>query len=516
MWVRFPPSALNQIANQPTTLALYVQSANWLSFKEAKGNWPSRGAIPFSMLPLYQLNTPFFRQHMSKARWKQTLLSILLLSIIAFTLSGCGNSQPSSAQPQTAEQRNAALVAIAQQFSATQDLPAAQTALAELNLPNPGQSVLALAESYIAQGQDTATTVNLISLASALGPISNMAKDYLARSAQPTEPAAVVAVSTATAVPATATAAPITDTPTSVVSTATPTTVPTSAPTDTATPEPTATVNTQPRAVANQVINVRSGPGTMYPVVNQLAAGQPVDVLARNSDSTWWQVDLGGGSLGWVAASVVEAAGALDVVALAQNIPPTPTPRPQPTPVPTNTPAPPSAAAPTSAPAPTATTAPLPPTATPVPQSSGQYVVADVRLRPVGQDSQRCDSGDHNIFVKVIDGAGNPLNGVRVQEIWTQTINVTGDQGKGPGRVEWDLGRGGGGQVQVVDGNNNPISPLTRGLSNTWPDGDLLWAAGYCNCKPHPDLASCSAEAQNHQYMFAWGHYVYEVTFQRR
>lgn len=514
MWVRFPPSALNRIANQPTTLALYVQSANWLSFKEAKGIGRPAVRFPSVMLALYQLNTQSFRQHVSKARWKQILPFSLLVLFTALTLSGCGNNQPSSAQPQTAEQRNAALVAIAQQFSATQDLPAAQTALAELNLPNPGQSVLALAESYIAQGQDAATTVNLISLANALGPISNMAKDYLARSAQPTEPAAVAAAPTATVAPATATSVPATDTP--VVSTATPTTVPTSAPTETATPEPIPTVNTQPRVVANQVINVRSGPGTVYPVVNQLAAGQPVAVLARNGDSTWWQVDLGGGSLGWVAASVVETAGALDVVALAQNIPPTPTPRPQPTPAPTNTPAPTSAVAPTSAPASTATTAPLPPTATPVPQSSGQYVIVDVHLRPVGQDSQRCDGGDHNIFVKVIDGAGNPLNGVRVQEIWTQTINVTGDQGKGPGRVEWDLGRGGGGQVQVVDGNNNPISPLTRGLSNTWPDGDLLWAAGYCNCKPHPDLASCSAEAQNHQYMFAWGHYAYEVTFQRR
>jgi hypothetical protein len=54
-------------------------------------------------------------------------------------------------------------------------------ALAPLDLPNPGQAVLALAEAYIAEGRDARTTVGLIALAKALGPVSRMAEEFLAR-----------------------------------------------------------------------------------------------------------------------------------------------------------------------------------------------------------------------------------------------------------------------------------------------------------------------------------------------
>ncbi len=136
-----------------------------------------------------------------------------------------------------------------------------------------------------------------------------------------------------------------------------------------------------------------------------------------------------------------------------------------------------------------------------------------MRLRSVGEGAQACHGGDHNIFVTVVDAAGAPVDGVRVLEVWTQQVHVSGD--KGPGKAEFDLYRDGGGQVQLVDGANNPLSDLTRGLSNTFPDFDMMKAAGYCNCKPHPDDASCESDIVNKQYLFAWGHYAYEVVFRR-
>jgi len=143
------------------------------------------------------------------------------------------------------------------------------------------------------------------------------------------------------------------------------------------------------------------------------------------------------------------------------------------------------------------------------------YVVKSVRLRAVGEHSQRCDSGDHNIYVTVVDAAGNRLDGVLVREVYTGNTHATGSQGKGSGNAEWDIYRGGGGALEVVDANGNRISEVTREMSADWPAFDMLTAAGYCNCKPHPDDASCRADLESKRFFFAVGHYVYEVIFQR-
>jgi uncharacterized protein YgiM (DUF1202 family) len=72
------------------------------------------------------------------------------------------------------------------------------------------------------------------------------------------------------------------------------------APTATEPPQPTATSApaVQLPAEASSQINVRSGPGTDYPVVGQLEPGESAAVIGRNGDSSWWQIDLAGG--GWV------------------------------------------------------------------------------------------------------------------------------------------------------------------------------------------------------------------------
>lgn len=53
-------------------------------------------------------------------------------------------------------------------------------------------------------------------------------------------------------------------------------------------------------------VNIRSGPGTNYSIVGKLLAGQSLEIMGRNADSSWWQVSTSSG-LGWVAASVTTA-----------------------------------------------------------------------------------------------------------------------------------------------------------------------------------------------------------------
>lgn len=92
---------------------------------------------------------------------------------------------------------------------------------------------------------------------------------------------------------------------------------------------PTATVEIPPTACTPQVkantpVNIRSGPGTVYSIVNALAEGATTPVNGRNVESTWWYVGYPGG-VGWISASVVTAScipNNLTVVAA----PPTPLP----------------------------------------------------------------------------------------------------------------------------------------------------------------------------------------------
>jgi len=141
-----------------------------------------------------------------------------------------------------------------------------------------------------------------------------------------------------------------TPTPTNVppgVDTPTPTTLPT----DTPVP-PTLPYDGQPTIVALIGLNVRSGPGTAYPVIGTLPAGQAARITGQNADGTWWQIvfppDSGG--RGWVSsgAQYGTAYNTESVSIVETPAPPTytptstgtPTNTPQPTNTPTNTPPP--------------------------------------------------------------------------------------------------------------------------------------------------------------------------------
>ncbi len=107
-----------------------------------------------------------------------------------------------------------------------------------------------------------------------------------------------------------------TATPTATVSslpvdgtTPTPTPTPTRYPiTDTPTPTPTRppTAHVLPGPASG--LNVRSGPGTAFPVLVQVRAGTRLTLLGRTEDASWLYVDTGEVQ-GWVAAPYVRVAG---------------------------------------------------------------------------------------------------------------------------------------------------------------------------------------------------------------
>lgn len=192
-----------------------------------------------------------------------------------------------------------------------------------------------------------------------------------------------------------------------------------SLPTDTATAEPPAvTVSSLPAvAVSVNAANVRSGPGTNFPIAAVAQNGEMLPVIATSDDGDWYNVTLPDGRTGWIGGSVVTvvSTAALEEEGAAQEPALTPTiQEPTPTmeavaqvtevvatdtavPLPTNT----------AEPLPTVTELPPPPTATELPPGNEQIAVVasvtdgdtirvilngqDVPVRYIGIDTPEYD-----------------------------------------------------------------------------------------------------------------------------
>lgn len=273
--------------------------------------------------------------------------------------------------------------------------------------------------------------------------------------------------------------------------------LPTRTPTRAADPVPLARVVT--------ALNVRSGPGTGYPVIGGLDAGSAVPITGRNAAADWWQVSLPDATIGWLYAPLVETTGSTAAVAVAADIPAPPTQTA-------------TAAAPTPAPIAQATEPPpAAPAPSPAPEVTGpDFRVVEKRLWDVYEnggflvgDSVHCGE-KRQLVVNVLDANGSRINGVAVQaEYGAREIIVTGSQGRGDGVAEFVLG--GGQDVKVIrDSDGRPVSSeMATGLS-TNPAGipyEYLIAAQYCtdeaSCKRFVDAPGC------------YGHYSWSVTFQR-
>jgi uncharacterized protein YraI len=87
-----------------------------------------------------------------------------------------------------------------------------------------------------------------------------------------------------------------------------------------------------PTATALEYVNVRTGPGTNYPVLGVAAPGTTGEVTGKSQDGAWWQVKVPtkyiSTGLGWVSAGYVTTQNTANVpVVSAPPAPPAPTPQ---------------------------------------------------------------------------------------------------------------------------------------------------------------------------------------------
>jgi hypothetical protein len=271
-------------------------------------------SVPGSLITGTIMNSHFYPTG-ELPRFRRFFRFVLVLSVlfaVSIVLAACSSSTGSATVEQAG--REASFRQIAKDYATNGDLAAAETALDKMDLANPAQLIVSLAESDVSAGRPKQDIEPLARLAAALGARSPRLVAYLAPTALAPTPAvqAPVAAPTITAVPQ-STAAPVT-TPVPATATLVPTAAPTEVP-PSATPPP-----QEPRVLAEGSVNLRSGPDRAYPVIGRLNAGQEVGIVGRNASGDWWRIEWAGNGQAWVAGTVVRVLGAIDTVAEVENI----------------------------------------------------------------------------------------------------------------------------------------------------------------------------------------------------
>ena len=80
----------------------------------------------------------------------------------------------------------------------------------------------------------------------------------------------------------------------------------------TATPSPTPTPTQPPAAeltVAGDLTNIRSGPGTDYPVIGTANTGDLFPVVSRSVTGDWWEICCVNGQNGWIFGDLATVTG---------------------------------------------------------------------------------------------------------------------------------------------------------------------------------------------------------------
>ena len=92
------------------------------------------------------------------------------------------------------------------------------------------------------------------------------------------------------------------------------------------------------RVIAAAGVNVRSGPGSIYPVLGTAPFGAEGNIIGKSADGLWWVTPVDGApnNQGWVSAAYVQAFNAENVPVI--QPPPPPVPTATPTPLPTAVP----------------------------------------------------------------------------------------------------------------------------------------------------------------------------------
>jgi uncharacterized protein YraI len=450
----------------------------------------------------------------------------MLLCGLLLALAACGPERGSEAD------RIDETVRIAQDYEQSADLSRARVQLQGLEVANATQWLMYLTESRIDEQPDDPATLALVKLAMGLGLQSKPVMDYAAQhsllpTVQPATastgaaPAAAPQVGATVVAQAPASAAPANDSeditaspavsnsavftastaPVEAVATAGQAAAPVEAAVNLT---PTAAPISKAMAQASNSMNVRGGPGTDYPVVGAMNAGEQAEIIGKNPQADWWQVLLPGGAQGWLLGALVTTMGDTSAIAVAANIPEPP---------PTATPAPVAAAPVEAAPAPPAEQPPVeqPPAEQPPaapPSDKPHFSLVEKRMWSKAENGD-C-RGQHLLRIHVLDANGNRLNGVALQGIYIGEIIVTGAQGKGDGIIEYDLHGSGEGfrVIRDADGRDATSDPA-EGFTTRSIDipQETLIAGGYCtndaDCKIFYDSYGCH------------GHHSWEATFKR-
>ncbi len=475
-------------------------------------------------------------------------MAALWLALLLLLPAACGparGGRDGSAEAGSIESRTEE---IARAFAADGDGTLARAALQSLDVANPTQWLVYMAENAVTNpSSDPETTRALVALALELGSRESTIRTWaeangLIEVAQATsaveaatlaaavqEPVATAAQSLAAeaaraGAPVSVTA-PLTAAP-GVLAAADPAAPPAqnAAATPTPTTAPSATPAARPLASATELLNLRQGPGTEYTLVGSLAPGEAAEITGKNAAGDWWQVRTSGGASAWVYGPLVTTSGPVDAIALAADIPAAPTAAPTATPAPA-----PPAAAPPADPAPQPTAAPpadppADPPAAPPADPAAQPTEAPAPPADPGaaphftkimsrmwskQENGDCQ-GQHLLRITVLDANGAPLNGITLQGIYTGMTLVTGDQGKGDGRIEFDLYGTGEGFV-VVRNNDGREATSDRAEGFTTKSLDIpvpvLIEGGYCS-----DDTTCQVFYNSYG---CTGHHSWEAVFKR-
>jgi hypothetical protein len=249
------------------------------------------------------------------------------------------------------------------------------------------------------------------------------------------------------------------------------------------------------------------------------------------------------------ARALVELADGLGIadasmLAYIATATPLPTATPSPTPVPTDTPVPPTdtpepTLIPTDTPIPPTDTSvpptatrprppaakPKAPTATPTKKAQVPKWTWDLWLMgPANSGNQSCGGGDLNIYVTVVDAAGNQIPGVWVYDKYTNLYQVSGSKPeRGAGALEFVYGGGGGGSLCIAASQGGPcVTGYTRDMpTGKLPSFEDKWAAGYCGCcvlegaAENKELCRQLYQSGHSCIAHPGGHYSWQVIFKR-
>jgi len=170
------------------------------------------------------------------------------------------------------------------------------------------------------------------------------------------------------------------------------------------------------------------------------------------------------------------------------------------------------------------TKAPAPDTPTPTPSPPPyDFIVVHQRLRTNEENGGTSTDGSangcgygHEIYVWVIDKAGAPLDGMVIGDTYDNPRHISGE--KGPGHAQYILYMNGYRLLIVED--NNAGRPVTSQVSEVMSGNDweipIPWLIQGHYCATEAECLARRADPNKPGGSgLCWGHYSYEIIFQR-